>query len=493
MAAATSDHIEHWLNESCQSRKLSVEDRPEITDTMPRKPVTVLPSPIDSSDKSISTSKKSERSAASVHDSDYRQSLRPRDIYINRENPPSELMRQAKRLISRSRTSPEMDDEAAQQLIEVSRRVEDESEEVIVQQLAPGIIPAMKMVPDRRLASNPDQPWFNSVPVPLKPSMLTNPLPLPEPKPDLAFGYSEDAFTEDQLGTIGLLIDDQIGRSYAVPDQKLRFPFLDIEFKSQAKNGTHYIATNQAAGAGAVALNGNMELMQRSFGMKNFNFEEPQFFSVTVDHELARINVHWIKDPQDGGRHSFHVEGLSKHLLDDANGLRAVTRAIKNILDYGADTRLRTLCKALDVYRDIIVRGRDTANPQRLRDAAQAEVHGDQGRKAREVALQETNTKDKKNASVPRDNTADELAAEEVTTKRDRSGPRTTRNVGRSTSNAAPKSRSRHLIGSADKTPSRRRIATGAEEPKRRIKPTQKLMDSGHISIGNRGRAERQT
>ena len=82
---------------------------------------------------------------------------------------------------------------------------------------------------------NADQPWFNSVPVPLDPDVLTNPLPLPKPKPDLAFGYSDTAFNHKQLLTIDLLIHDQFGRSYAVPDQKIRFPFLEIEFKSQAK------------------------------------------------------------------------------------------------------------------------------------------------------------------------------------------------------------------------------------------------------------------
>ncbi|KAK5214939.1 hypothetical protein LTR72_011966, partial [Exophiala xenobiotica] len=134
---------------------------------MPPKPPAALPSPDNSFEGTISTSRKSEKSAASVHDTDYRQSLRYRNIYVNREDPPPELMRRAKRIISRSRTSPEMDDKAAQQLIRTSRRVEEEGEEVIVQQLAPDIIPAMKMLPDKRLASNANQLWYNSVPVPL--------------------------------------------------------------------------------------------------------------------------------------------------------------------------------------------------------------------------------------------------------------------------------------------------------------------------------------
>jgi hypothetical protein len=40
----------------------------------------------------------------------------------------------------------------------------------------------------------------------------------------------------------------------------------------------HYIATNQVAGAGAIVLNSHLELIQRSFGVERFDFDEPQFF-----------------------------------------------------------------------------------------------------------------------------------------------------------------------------------------------------------------------
>ncbi|KIX04751.1 uncharacterized protein Z518_05621 [Rhinocladiella mackenziei CBS 650.93] len=332
---------------------------------MPRKPIPFPPSLANGLGSStISTSNKSEKYAANVHDTDYRQSLGFRNIYIRRNDPPVKLIQRANRIISRSRASPEMDDDTAQQLVVKARKAENESEDVIIQQLVPGIIPAMSMVPDSRLISNVNQTWFNSVPVPVDRDLLTNPLPLPKPKPDVAFGYSETAFNHKQLRTIELLVD-QFGRSYAAPDQKVRFPFLEIEFKSQVKNGTHYIATNQAAGAGAVALNGNIELIQRSFGMENFDYDEPQYFSISMDHQLVCVNVHWLKAPAEGGQHSFHVEGLSQHLLNDANGIRAVSRAIKNILDYGADTRLRTLRSALDAYRETVIHNREVANSQR--------------------------------------------------------------------------------------------------------------------------------
>ena len=363
----TEGSIENWLEESSWSRKTSTELQPELPEAvikMPRKAAAVLPSPDNSYESTTATSRKSEKSTASVHDRDYRQSLRYRNIYIERENPPPELMRRAQRIISRSRTSPELDDSTIDELKRASRRLQDDAEDKIIKQLVPDIVPAMKKLPDQRLEMNADQPWFNSVPVPLNANVLTTPLPLPKPKPDLAFGYSQAAFNEKQLMTIDLLVDDQFGQSYAVPDQKVRFPFLQIEFKSQAKSGTHYIATNQAAGAGAIAVNGSIDLMQRSFGMGKFDYEEPHYFSISMDHQLACINVHWLAAPGEGGQHSFHVEGISQHLLRDENDIRAVSRAIKNILDWGADPRLRALCKALDAYRETVVRNREVANAQ---------------------------------------------------------------------------------------------------------------------------------
>ncbi|KAG9781963.1 hypothetical protein KCU88_g3342, partial [Aureobasidium melanogenum] len=362
------DFIEHWLLECFLSTVYPPEVESQLSegsDDMSRRPAPVLPSPGNSSEAPTSSSRKSEKSTASVHDTDYRESLRFRNIFIEREDPPPELMRRAHRIISRPRASPELDDAVVQEVRNRSRKLQHEAEDVIKQQIAAPLIPAMAKVPDERLTMHTDQLWYNSVPVPLARSMVSNLLPLPKPKPDLAFGYSETAFTEDQLDTIRLLIDDQFGRSYAVPDQQTRFPFLEVEFKSQAKNGNLYIATNQAAGAGAIALNGQMDLVQRSFGMENFDYHEPQYFSITMDHRMAQINIHWLRAPTDGGRHSFHVEGISDHLLRDANGIRAVSRAIKNILDYGTDARLRAICKALDAYRETV--------PHRELDGAQAE------------------------------------------------------------------------------------------------------------------------
>jgi hypothetical protein len=140
-------------------------------------------------------------------------------------------------------------------------------------------------------------------------------------------------------------------------------------------------------------LNGHLELIQRSFGAEKIDFNEPQFFSVTMDHEMTRINVHWLSAPTGDETYGFHVEGLSKHFLDDANGLRATIRAIKNILDHGSDERLRKLCEALDAYRERVILERKAGTTEKRQEpVVQTEPQPERRRRSRRGASTSTKT-----------------------------------------------------------------------------------------------------
>src|ERR1700722_14047432 len=108
-ACSTDEYIKNWLSTSCRPRRISLDNKGEVSDDMPRKTADVLPSPSDTPKSIISFSGKSVKSAASASDTDYRQnSLRYRNIYIERDDPPLELIRRATRIISRRRASPEI-------------------------------------------------------------------------------------------------------------------------------------------------------------------------------------------------------------------------------------------------------------------------------------------------------------------------------------------------------------------------------------------------
>jgi hypothetical protein len=106
-------------------------------------------------------------------------------------------------------------------------------------------------------------------------------------------------------------------------------------------------------------LNRTLELIRCNFGVKKLNYNEPQFFFVIMDYQLACVNVHWLSAPAEGGQYNFYIERLSKHFLDDANGIRVVMRAAKNIFNYGLNIRLQKLCEVLDAYRKRVILERE--------------------------------------------------------------------------------------------------------------------------------------
>lgn len=118
-----------------------------------------------------------------------------------------------------------------------------------------------------------------------------------------------------QIAAMNLLVD-QLGRRYVMPDSKLRFHVLGIEFMSQAKGGSHFLATNQ------IVTNGILQLERRISAERNLDINEPQLFSLSIDRAMACINVHWLSKNAESGAFSYHMKKLFQYFLD-VDGLRA--------------------------------------------------------------------------------------------------------------------------------------------------------------------------
>lgn len=82
---------------------------------------------------------------------------------------------------------------------------------------------------------------------------------------------------------------------------------------------------------------------------------------MSIDNEMAAINVHWLSRNGRNGAFCFHMDRLQRYFLD-ANGLKAVNRAITKILSWGVNKRLARICRELNIYRDIINKGNLASN-----------------------------------------------------------------------------------------------------------------------------------
>lgn len=78
------------------------------------------------------------------------------------------------------------------------------------------------------------------------------------------------------------------------------------------------------------------------------------FYSLSIDHTMALVNYYWLSKDAESGAFCFHTNLLRGHILD-ANGLRAVNRAVNNILDYGMNKRLQKIRGELDTYAQKII------------------------------------------------------------------------------------------------------------------------------------------
>lgn len=364
--------IDDWFSASDWSRERetlnkSSSEMPQLPSPDGTAPASCLKSTAACSQKSAATSS-SRRVTASVHDVDYRVTLEQYNIFIMEEDPNPKFIKQANDVISRRRETPELDDDAVKGLRATMRQLQNEGEEDVKNKLGAIIIPSFNTAPHEILRGVSGQLWTKSTPVPLDLNVLEAPLPLPKPKPDKAFAYGKAAFSPSQLATISLLAQGPVGPSFASPHEGLRFPYLVIELKSQAKDGTLRVARNQAAGAGAIALNGYLELMSRGPGLDEFDLNQPLFFSVTMDQEFASVNAHWIGKNLDTNQHTFHLEELKMLTLKYDDSIHVFQRAIKNIHDYASGPHMKPILDALDEYRRKIITQRAAESTEMTRD-----------------------------------------------------------------------------------------------------------------------------
>lgn len=283
-------------------------------------------------------------SASGVRYSNFREILRERNIFINEIDPSIELVKRAKEIFT-DESFPKMDDSLAKNLARDAMKLENKSEKELVRKL---VTPLMTDVPVENREMSEDKLWVRAINVPLDPDSPAVSTTLSRPHPDFAFGYPKKSFNKSQLNTIKLFVTES-HKNYAMPDDAVIFPFLVVEAKAQSAGGTHFVASNQAANAGAVAMAGTLELAQRISAEDEIDIDQPQFFSISIDYATAYINAHWLSRDTENGAFCFHMGHLQRYVLD-ADGLKAVNLAAKNILHYGVNTRLTKICGDLDTY-----------------------------------------------------------------------------------------------------------------------------------------------
>lgn len=187
--------------------------------------------------------------------------------------------------------------------------------------------------------------------------------PLGRPKPDLLYGYKEEAFSKDQLVAL-----DGISSHQSPNAASLQFPFLVIEFEGDAPRISSHLwaSTNKILGGSATCVNIADQLSEQLRACGGAKLFDNVVFSIVMSGTEARIFISWKHDEL-----QYYTKKLQTFMLQKPGDFVAFRSYVRNILDWGRDQRFNEIQELLEV---LLEEDRKAAS-QQAKTRAPAEVH----------------------------------------------------------------------------------------------------------------------
>ncbi|KAK0612678.1 hypothetical protein B0T17DRAFT_610709 [Bombardia bombarda] len=171
------------------------------------------------------------------------------------------------------------------------------------------------------------------------PSYGSSSLRISYPIPDMLYGYDRHhAFPNQQTQLISM----GNGMNGTANSHGLMYPFFVIEFKSN--RGDLWAGTNQCLGGSASCVNIAEGLNNQLKKCNNSNVKpiDSTAFSIVMNGEVARLYVSWKHSD------SYYMQKVKSFLLQEPVHYIEFCKYVKNIIDWGRDTRLKEIRESLD-------------------------------------------------------------------------------------------------------------------------------------------------
>lgn len=167
------------------------------------------------------------------------------------------------------------------------------------------------------------------------------------PKPDIAYGLSQDAFTD---------AENRVNASYfkeASISPGILFPGLVVEGKTA---GIMEIVECQCARGGSALVNAMRQFRQVSgVSISKPGADLDTFvFSIALVPTLANLSVHWAEITEDG-RTRFHMNTVDSYALLKKGQFKELRHDINNVLDWITDDRKIFLKQIIEVITQKIL------------------------------------------------------------------------------------------------------------------------------------------
>lgn len=210
------------------------------------------------------------------------------------------------------------------------------------------------------------------------------------PVPDMLFGYTDEAFPQQQTQLISMRIE------MVANSQGLMYPFFIIEFKADGPSGAGslWVATNQCLGGSASCVNiaERLNCQLRRCKSDQVRPIDSTAFSVAMSGTEARLYVSWKHDEL-----KYYMAKVDSFLLQKPKDYVEFRKYVRNIIDWGKDRRLKEIRDSLD---SLLEESRKTASqlaksrPPPSDDSASSSSHkrkdsSSRGRNSRAKSVQE--------------------------------------------------------------------------------------------------------
>ncbi|MCJ1482300.1 hypothetical protein MMC06_002463 [Schaereria dolodes] len=277
----------------------------------------------------------------------YRDELKNHSVYIDSwgMSMPANVHGFAQKIIEKERTSPSLTDQEVAYTREQLCTLDNADEEVTRTGFAntslfPRTLDYKVGVNNYSLAVGANLP-FDPAALPYTPGSRY--LPIVTPIPDFHYGYPYQSFTKSQSRLPEVLQHPRL-RPYAQPNSSTYWPFFAVEYKSQSRLGSTWVAENQNAGTGAHCVNSIETLLNYTKTTEQRQITDSLAFSCVADSHNAALWVHWREDGVDPRFVSSEIGYYHFHRPSDIRKFRS---SVKNIIDYGLNERLLMIQNAL--------------------------------------------------------------------------------------------------------------------------------------------------
>ena len=283
-------------------------------------------------------SKESSNKSNRVRSPTYRNKLARHRVHIvSRMKTPAAVQSYANNIINRKRHSPGLSGQELDSTEKEISTLASNDEGSTVKQLSSTSLFPTQAHYDGRVALGGGVP-FHRAGLPFVSGY--NYPPIVAPRSDLHYGYPESSFIDNEYATM----QHSRLKPYSQPTSANFWPFFAVEFKSQSRGGTSWVAENQNAGTGSHSVNSMEILMKYARGQRQRQITDTVFFSCVADTSSASIWVHWM-DSNDHPR--FSSSEVDLYSMKKPKDLVAFRASVRNIIDYGIDQRLTIIKDAL--------------------------------------------------------------------------------------------------------------------------------------------------